>query len=207
MPPYCKSFLAITQQPIVRLQWNFAWGSNGTDRPYLPVSCFPNVVWSSASGLSYRLRHTLCTCICLHMFVCLFFFNLEFFFARRPAMLGLMGFSGSLPFYYLLLLDIVCINWANKDACLLACSAAIQKLGHNSFCGKSQHTGFSLLRLLQQSLFVFCSSTLESRGDVGLLCGVGYAQHTTNYKLKQLIYICQSVPSFPIGCSDVLLVA
>ena len=40
-----------------------------------------------------------------------------------------------------------------------------------------------------------------------LLCGAGYAQHTANYKLKQLIYICQSVPSFPIGCSDVLLVA
>jgi len=33
-------------------------------------------------------------------------------------MLGLMGFSGSLPLYYLLLLDIMCmfINWANKDA-------------------------------------------------------------------------------------------
>jgi len=44
-------------------------------------------------------------------------------------------------------------------------------------------------------------------GKSNLLWGVGYAQHTTNYKLKQLIYICQSVPSFLIGCSNVLLVA
>jgi len=42
---------------------------------------------------------------------------------------------------------------------------------------------------------------------VHLLCGAGYAQHTTNYKLKQLIYICQSVPSLLIGYTDVLLVA
>jgi len=49
------------------------------------------------------------------------FFNLEFFLARRPAMLGLMGFSGSLPLC-VTIVDIICmfINWANKDACLLA---------------------------------------------------------------------------------------
>ena len=37
-------------------------------------------------------------------------------------MLGLKGYSGSLPLYYLLLLDIICmfINLANKDACLLS---------------------------------------------------------------------------------------
>jgi len=35
-------------------------------------------------------------------------------------MLGLMGFSGSLPLY-MLFIDIISlfINWANKDACLL----------------------------------------------------------------------------------------
>jgi len=35
-------------------------------------------------------------------------------------MLGLMGFSGSLPFC-MLFIDIISlfINWANKDACLL----------------------------------------------------------------------------------------
>jgi len=37
------------------------------------------------------------------MFVCCFFY-LEFF-AMRPAMLGLMGFSGSLPF--ILFIDII----------------------------------------------------------------------------------------------------
>ena len=26
-PPYWKSFLAMNQQPIVRFQWNFVWGS------------------------------------------------------------------------------------------------------------------------------------------------------------------------------------
>ena len=36
-------------------------------------------------------------------------------------MLGLMGFSGSLP--CMLFIDIISlfINWANKDACLLPC--------------------------------------------------------------------------------------
>jgi len=43
------------------------------------------------------------------------------FFATRPAMLGLMGFSDSLP--CMLFIDIISlfINWANKDACLLSC--------------------------------------------------------------------------------------
>jgi len=43
-------------------------------------------------------------------------------------MLCLMGFSGSLPLYYLLLLDIICslcISWANTDACLLACLSCV----------------------------------------------------------------------------------
>ena len=38
-------------------------------------------------------------------------------------MLGLMGFSGSLPLCVRpTIIDIICmfINWANKDACLLA---------------------------------------------------------------------------------------
>jgi len=37
----------------------------------------------------------------------------------RPAMLGFMGFSGSLPF--ILFIDIISlfINWSNKNACLL----------------------------------------------------------------------------------------
>ena len=56
-------------------------------------------------------------CVLLtHLF--LFYFS----FSRRPAMLGLMGFSGSLPLS-VTIIDIICmfmfINWANKDACLL----------------------------------------------------------------------------------------
>jgi len=45
-------------------------------------------------------------------------------------MLGLMGFSGSLPLC-VTIIDIVCmfINWANKDACLLAAAAA-KKIGY-----------------------------------------------------------------------------
>jgi len=37
-------------------------------------------------------------------------------------MLGLMGFSGSLPLC-VIIIDIICmfINWANGDACFLAC--------------------------------------------------------------------------------------
>jgi len=55
------------------------------------------------------------------MFVCLFVFIFLIFFARRPAMLGLMGFSGSLPLYVIHLYYIfVFIDRANKDACLLA---------------------------------------------------------------------------------------
>jgi len=44
-------------------------------------------------------------------------------------MLGLMGFSGSLPLC-VTVIDIICmfINWANKDACLLVyCSMRQQK--------------------------------------------------------------------------------
>jgi len=43
-------------------------------------------------------------------------------------MLGLMGFSDSLPLC-VTIIDIVCmfINWANKDACLLAAAAAAAK--------------------------------------------------------------------------------
>jgi len=40
----------------------------------------------------------------------------------------------------------------------------------------------------------------------GECCAVRAMHNTTNYKLEQLIYICQSVPSFLIGCGDVLLV-
>jgi len=36
-------------------------------------------------------------------------------------------------------------------------------------------------------------------------CAVRVMHNTTNYKLKWLIYICQSVHSFPIGCGDVLV--
>jgi len=51
----------------------------------------------------------------------LFVFLVRFFFARRPAMLGLMGFSGSLPLYVIHRYYIfVFIDRANKDACLLA---------------------------------------------------------------------------------------
>ena len=40
---------------------------------------------------------------------------------KRPAMLGLMGFSGSLPLYVIHRYYIfVFIDRANKDACLLA---------------------------------------------------------------------------------------
>jgi len=37
-------------------------------------------------------------------------------------MLGLMGFSGSLPLFVTIIHIIICmfINWANKNACLLA---------------------------------------------------------------------------------------
>jgi len=58
----------------------------------------------------------------MYMFVCLFFW-LDFFYisARRPAMLGLMGFSGSLPLYVIHRYYIsMFIDRANKDACLLA---------------------------------------------------------------------------------------
>jgi len=42
---------------------------------------------------------------------------------------------------------------------------------------------------------------------VPVLWGAGYAQHTTNYKLKQLIlYLSVCAYSFSIGYSDVLLV-
>jgi len=58
------------------------------------------------------------------MFVCfLVRFILFYFFARRPAMLALMGFSGSLPLYvihrYYRYYIFVFIDRANKDACLL----------------------------------------------------------------------------------------
>ena len=65
----------------------------------------------------------------MFVYVCLFvflvrFFNFLFFFARRPAMLGLMGFSGSLPFYVIHRYYIfVFIDRANKDACLLVTDA------------------------------------------------------------------------------------
>ena len=61
----------------------------------------------------------------MFVYVCLFvflvrFFNFLFVFARRPAMLGLMGFSGSLPLYVIHRYYIfVFIDRANKDACLL----------------------------------------------------------------------------------------
>jgi len=51
--------LAITQQPIARFQWNFAWGSsftqnfgNGTVRRHVPQNVFyyPTAVWATASG-------------------------------------------------------------------------------------------------------------------------------------------------------------
>ena len=51
-PPYWKSFWAISQQPIGRLQWNFAWGCRVFHRISAErISCFPtNAVWASASG-------------------------------------------------------------------------------------------------------------------------------------------------------------
>ena len=52
---------------------------------------------------SEHSRHKLSTTVvlppvlsCIYLFVC---FLVRFFFARRPAMLGLIGFSGSLPLY------------------------------------------------------------------------------------------------------------
>jgi len=57
-PPFLKIVLAISQQPIVIFQWNFAWGSsfsenfrNGTYTrvPQNMFFCFP-AVWVSASG-------------------------------------------------------------------------------------------------------------------------------------------------------------
>jgi len=58
----------------------------------------------------------------MYMFVCVFFLIWNFF-AKRPAMVGLMGFSGSLLLRVTVIDIIICvfINWANKDACLLAC--------------------------------------------------------------------------------------
>jgi len=56
-------------------------------------------------------------------FIFFIFFILFLFisFARRPVMLGLMGFSGSLPLYVIHRYYIfVFIDRANKDACLLA---------------------------------------------------------------------------------------
>ena len=74
---------------------------------------------------------------------------------------------------------------------------------------KGVHSGTGdFLRLLVGELGTPKLSQIFAYGKwLYLLCGAGCAQHTTNYKLKQFIYICQSVPSFPIGCGDVLLVA
>ena len=61
------------------------------------------------------------------------------FFARRPAMLGLMGFSGSLPLYVIHRYYIsVFIDRANKDACLLTCNKIAG--GDNTRRGKNTHT-------------------------------------------------------------------
>jgi len=51
-----------------------------------------------------------------------------------------------------------------------------------------------------------CYSRTLSEIDFRHCCAVRVMHNTTNYKPEQLIYICQSVHSFPIGCGDVLVV-
>jgi len=40
-PTYLKSFLAITQQPIVRFQWNSTWGSWEVDAKAISIAIAP----------------------------------------------------------------------------------------------------------------------------------------------------------------------
>jgi len=84
-PPYWKSFLAMNQQPIVRFQWNFVWGScfslnlgssqkTGPARPGRGTKNCPSYhcswLWSIFSLQYLYSDHYMTDSACSHFILC-----------------------------------------------------------------------------------------------------------------------------------------
>jgi len=100
----------------------------------------------------------------MYMFVCLFFFLIYNFFARRPAMLGLIGYSVSLPLC-VTIIDIIyvrsLIGRIKMLACLLVVSASTSYYGRPlSVSGRPCY----ILPMLFIYLFIFMAALFSGPG-------------------------------------------
>jgi len=123
-------FLAITQQPIVRFQWNFAWGSSFFHTiwalgqiPTFHRTCFllSYAVWVSASwGFSYRLRY-----------FCLFSFKLVR--AEGPSLNMSKGpqLICNATVYYIIQDHLINAIASRQISCLCLLLAAFDTIDHN----------------------------------------------------------------------------